>query len=74
MRASGTLTVPLPAVQPGKPEELRFMSTYINNNAANAYFEWHRPRDAPGNGYPSCVSEYRIEVLAVSAGGGVSVN
>lgn len=52
--------------KPGKPEELRFLSTYINNGAANAAFQWHRPRDAPGNGWPSCITEYRIEVLAVS--------
>lgn len=52
-------------LQPGKPEELRFLSTYIAEGKANAYFEWHRPRDAPGNGLPSCITEYRVEVLAV---------
>lgn len=43
------------------------MSTYIADGKANVYFEWHRPRDAPGNGFPSCIDEYRVEVLAVSA-------
>lgn len=55
-----------PSVQPGKPEELKLRSTYIAEGKANAYFEWHRPRDAPGNGYPSCISDYHLEVLAVS--------
>ncbi len=41
------------------------MSTYIVDNKANAYCEWHRPRDAPGNGLSSCITEYRVEVLAV---------
>lgn len=55
--------------KPGKPAEWKFRSTYISGDKANAYFEWHRPRDAPGNGYPSCISDYHVEVLAVHGRG-----